>query len=220
MRHGTVVQGQEGEAVTHSNHRQGTRANLQNDWVMLCLPYRGPPPVMEKVERYNEICLRHGAINTDRPRGWYIWVFDQRENMEAALTELAEAELGLSVVVSGLFDEVAECCRRAGTRAHTVNHSLGFWGKTEKLPAREILEITTMCGHGLVAPSLVWHLAERIRRDGVSAATACQEMRRMCLCDILNHVRAEELMGQLVDAVEEGRLAPPRPSGGGGRPRG
>ena len=170
---------------------------------------------MEKVERYNEICLRHGAINTDRPRGWYIWVFDKRENMEAALAELAGAELGLSVVVSGLFDEVAECCRRAGTRAHTVNHSLGFWGKTEKLPAREILEITTMCGHGLVAPSLVWHLAERIRCDEVSAADACQEMRRMCLCDILNHVRAEELVGQLVEAVEEGRLASPRPPGGG-----
>jgi hypothetical protein len=171
---------------------------------------------MEKVERYNEISLRHGAINTDRPRGWYIWVFDKRKNMEAALKELAEAELGLSVVVSGLFDDVAGCCRRAGTRAHTVNHSLGFWGKTEKLPAREVLEITTMCGHGLVAPSLVWRLAERIRRDEVSAADACREMRKMCLCDILNHVRAEELVGQLVEAMEDGRLAPPRAAGGAG----
>ena len=196
--------------MTHSNHRQGTRENLKNDWVMLCLPYRGSPAVMEKVARYNEICRRHRAINTDRPRGWYIWVFDEKANMEAALKELAEADLGLSVVVSGLFDEVAGCCRRAGTGAHTVNHSLGFWGKRGKLPAREVLEITTMCGHGLVAPSLVWHLAQSIRRDEVSSAAACQEMRKMCLCDILNHVRAEELMGQLVEALVEGRLAPPR----------
>jgi hypothetical protein len=205
--------------VTHSNHRQGTRQNLKNDWVMLSLPYRGPPPIKEKVEKYNEICRRHHPINPDRPRAWYIWVFDDRENMEAALRELTEAELGLSVVVSGLFDEVAECCRRAGTRAHTVNHSLGFWGRTQKLPPREILEITTMCGHGLVPPSLVWDRAKRIRRDDVSVAAACQEMRKMCICDIFNHVRAEVLMGQLVEAVEEGRLAPPRPSrAGGGHP--
>ena len=198
--------------MTHSNHRQGTRQNLKNDWVMLSLPYRGPPAVMEKVEKYNEICRRHHPINPDRPRAWYIWVFDSRENMQAALKELAEAELGLPVVVSGLFDEVAECCRRAGTAAHTVNHSLGFWGSIEKLPPREILEITTMCGHGLVAPNLVWHLAEKVRLDEVSAASACQEMKMACICDIFNHVRAEELMGRLVDAIEEGRLAPPQPS--------
>jgi asparagine synthetase B (glutamine-hydrolysing) len=202
--------------VTHSNHRQGTRENLRNDWVMLSLPYRGPPAVMEKVEKYKEICRRHHPINPDRPRAWYIWVFDDRENMQAALKELAEAELGLPVVVSGLFDEVAECCSRAGTRAHTVNHSLGFWGKTEKLPPREILEITTMCGHGLVAPRLVWQLAERMASGDTSASSACQEMRMMCICDIFNHIRAEELMGQLVSAIEEGWLAPPQPSRGAG----
>jgi hypothetical protein len=147
-------------------------------------------------------------------------VFDDRDKMEGALKELAEAELGLSVVVSGLFDEVAECCRRAGTKAHTVNHSLGFWGRTEKLPPREVLEITTMCGHALIAPSLVWNLAERVRRDDLSAAAACQEMRKMCICDIFNHVRAKELMGQLVEAIQKGRLAPPQPSrGGAGHPR-
>jgi hypothetical protein len=96
-----------------------------------------------------------------------------------------------------------------------VNQSLGFWGKTERLPQREILEITTMCGHGLLAPSLVWHLAERIRGDEVSAAAACQEMRRMCICDIFNHVRAAELMEKLAEAMDDGRLAAPQPSGSG-----
>ena len=196
--------------MTHSNHRQGTRQNLTNDWVMLSLPYRGPPEVMEKVERFKEICTRHGPINPDPPRAWYIYVFDDRDRMEAALKELAQAELGLPVVVSGLFDEVADCCRRAGTRAHTVNHSLGFWGRTDKLPPPEILEITTMCGHALVAPGLVWDLAERIRAKTMSAPAACQEMRKMCLCDIFNHVRAEELMCHLVEAIDQGRLAPPR----------
>ena len=101
--------------MTHTNHRQGTRENLTNDWVMLSLPYKGPPVIMEKVDKYNEICRHHHPINPDGARAWYIWVFDSRGNMEAALTELAEAEIGLPVVVSGLFDEVAESCQRAGT---------------------------------------------------------------------------------------------------------
>ena len=74
--------------MTHSNHRQGTAENLANDWVMLSLPYRGPPPLMAKVQKYNEICRRHHPINPDGPRAWYIWVFDDRANMEAALKEL------------------------------------------------------------------------------------------------------------------------------------
>jgi len=196
--------------VTHSNHRQGTRENLKNDWVVLSLPYRGPPEVMEKIERFKEICTRRGPINPDPPRAWYIYVFDDRDRMEAALKDLAQAELGLPVVVSGLFDEVADCCQRAGTRAHTVNHSLGFWGRTDKLPPPEILKITTMCGHALIAPGLVWDLAERIRHETMSAPAACQEMRKMCLCDIFNHARAERLMRRLVEAIDQGRLAPPQ----------
>jgi hypothetical protein len=68
-----------------------------------------------------------------------------------------------------------------------------------------------MCGHGLLAAGLVWHLAERMRSEGFPAAAACQEMGRMCICDIFNHVRAEALMGRLVEAIEEGRLTPPAP---------
>jgi hypothetical protein len=66
-----------------------------------------------------------------------------------------------------------------------------------------------MCGHGLLAAGLVWHLAEKMRGEGLAAAAACREMGRMCICDIFNHVRAEALMGQLVEAIDEGRLASP-----------
>ncbi|MDI6857018.1 MAG: hypothetical protein QME71_01730 [Dehalococcoidia bacterium] len=196
--------------MTHTNHRQGSRESLRDDWVILSLPYRGPPHVMEKVERFKEICARHGAVNADRPKAWHIFVFDRRENMEAALKELTDAGLGHSVVVAGLFDEVADCCRRAGTKAHTVNHSLGFWGKREKLPRPQVLEITTMCGHALVAPALVTRLAEKVRDGDTSLEEACQEMRRMCLCDIFNHVRAQRLMAGLVESMG----APAEESGG------
>ena len=197
------------ESVTHSNHRQGTRENLQDDWVVLSLPYSGPPEVMAKVARFKEICARHKPVNADREKAWHIFVFDDKERMGAALKELVEAEIGYPVVVSGLFDEVAECCRRAGTRPHTVNHSLGFWGRQEKLPPQEVLEITSMCGHALVAPSLVWHFAEKVQSGETDAKAACGEMRRMCLCDIFNHIRAEGLLEGIVRGLKEGRLSLP-----------
>ncbi|UCH57365.1 MAG: hypothetical protein JSV18_00090, partial [Candidatus Bathyarchaeota archaeon] len=61
-------------------------------------------------------------------------VFDNREAVERVLKELKEADLGISIVVSGVFDEVFNICRNVGIAPHTVNMSLGTWGKTEFLP--------------------------------------------------------------------------------------
>jgi hypothetical protein len=60
-------------------------------------------------------------------------VFSERASLEGALKEIKDAELGISVVVSGLFDEVFDICRRMSTGPHTVNLSLGIMGKSELL---------------------------------------------------------------------------------------
>jgi hypothetical protein len=39
-------------------------------------------------------------------------------------------------------------------------------------------------------------------------------MRKMCLCDIFNHVRAQKLMAGLIESMEDGRLAAPQEEGG------
>lgn len=195
--------------MTHSNHRQGTRQNLANDYVVLSLPGRRTEDLPDKVEQFKSICRRHGPVNPSRIEGGFLshFVYDSKEKVISVLKDLGEAELELSVVVSGLFDEVKDCCHAAGTSPHTVNHSLGFWGKQEKLPHKRMLEISTMCGHAQVSPSLIYHLAKKVQGRSMSIGDAAQELTRPCLCNIFNPVRAEELLRGLVADLEAGSLS-------------
>lgn len=49
-------------------------------------------------------------------------VFKDPDSLVAMLKTLKVEDLGLSVVVSGLFEKVRTCCRQAGIEGHTVNH--------------------------------------------------------------------------------------------------
>ena len=42
------------------------------------------------------------------------------------LAENEERGLPISIVLSGLFDDIRECCRRTGSQEHTYLHSLGW----------------------------------------------------------------------------------------------
>ena len=83
-------------------------------------------------------------------------------------------------------------------RVHTVEHSLGIHGNTEKLPDEGILEITTMCGHALVSASLVTHLADQIKSGDMDYKAASTELSRGCACGIFNPYRAEKLLEKVV----------------------
>jgi hypothetical protein len=37
--------------------------------------------------------------------------------------------LGLSVTVSGLIEEIFDICKELGIKPHSINLSLGVWGK-------------------------------------------------------------------------------------------
>lgn len=193
--------------MTHSNHRRGSYANLSNDYVIMFVPGRIMEDLVARVEQFVNICRWHRPVNQDYPMGWYAYVYDSKEKVTGVLKDLVDADLGLSVVVSGLFNEVEECCCAAGTFPHTVNHSLGFWGKVDKLPHERILEFTTMCGHGLISSNLVYHLAKKVQRHAMSIGDAAQEMGRPCFCNIFNPVRTEELLRKLVADLEAGILS-------------
>ena len=62
------------------------------------------------------------------------YVFSDAEAVAKILKELKEADLGLSVIVSGVFEKVGELCRQAGLPMHTVEYSGGVMGRTERLP--------------------------------------------------------------------------------------
>ena len=121
-------------------------------------------------------------------------VFDTRANCEAFLAELKQADLGVSVNVSALADKAHTCCKKAGITRHSVGYSLGFHGDLNLLPDRHVLEISTMCGHGMVSHNFARKMMDWVkegRRDPKQAATY---MARFCICGVFNPTRAARIL--------------------------
>jgi hypothetical protein len=125
-------------------------------------------------------------------------VFDSRESLLEVLREIRDQELGVSVVVSGLFSHINQDCQKLGLPMHTVNYSLGVWGKRERLPDPKISEITTMCGHGLVSFNLVQSLLKEVRRGKKTLAEASEALAKPCVCGVFNTHRAVELLKAMI----------------------
>ena len=209
--------------MSHTNHRQGTIESLMGDWVVLMRFERGINDQQGaglKVKKLLELGLKHDAVNagcsrfgsavalglqklidevdrSDKPYAFNV-VFDSVDKMAGFLKDLVKADLGISVVVSGLHAEADRLCREAGTRRHTVSYSLGVWGKTELLPHPKILEITTMCGHGTIPFNLVRRMAKAVRNGSLSLEQAAGELAKPCNCGIVNTKRAQALMQEYV----------------------
>lgn len=125
-------------------------------------------------------------------------VFTDKEVVINVLEEIKAADLGVSVILSGVFDETESCCRKSGLTPHTMNCSAGIMGRTDRLPGDRILGITTMCGHGLVAAQLVLSLVKKIRRKKMTLEQAGRDLAQPCICGIFNPKRAEALLEMLI----------------------
>jgi hypothetical protein len=121
-------------------------------------------------------------------------VYTNKDDVVGLLEELREADLGLSIVVSGVFDEVFDACKMAGIEPHTVNMSLETWGKTELLPKSPVLELCTMCGHAMIAPKLAETLMDKVKKGVTTPEEAAVELGKQCTCNIFNTVRAAEII--------------------------
>jgi hypothetical protein len=205
--------------MTHTLHRKGTSDNLGNDYVVFGITAqtvnaKGSASLFGKfadiVLKYNPVSfgdMKTGnqfgvgveAINAGYKDNTIVHaVFTDQDTVAQVLKELAEANLGISIVVSGLLEQVGECCHKAGIEPHTVEHSLGIFGRTDLLPETEVLEISTMCGHGMVAFSLVKDLAAKVKKGRMTSAQAAQELARMCHCGVFNPARAEAIINKMV----------------------
>jgi len=199
--------------MTHTLHRRGTAESLSEDYVILMLKAIGinDTDYIPKLQEFLRICLRHKPVNIgcetkgsryEYPaeeiiadtRGDTHAVFDNPQAVSEVLKELKEADLGLSVVVSGIFDKVDGCLDKAGLKHHTANFSLGIWGNMKKLPANDVLEITTMCGHAMIAANLVKAMIEEIRAGRKTPEEAVRVLTPNCTCGIFNPARAAKLM--------------------------
>ncbi len=205
--------------MTHTLHRVGTYENLQKDYVVFAMAAQGVnrDGAAAKLKDFLRIVLKYNPINFgDMKTGNSIsvglervmdgirdnsivhGVFNNIDTVAKLLNELRLADLGMSIVVSGLVEHVDECCVKAGLQRHTVEHSLGIWGRTDLLPGNEILEVSAMCGHGMVSFNLVKKMSEQVRDGKLTSKAAARELVFNCQCGVLNPERAALLLEKMV----------------------
>ena len=123
-------------------------------------------------------------------------VFDNYQAMRDFVDELRVADLGISINISAPMDEAQRCCREAGISRHSVEYSIGFRGRLEKLPDATTLELSTMCGHGMVSAHFAKKMLEWVKEDRRTPAEAAHYMARFCICGVFNIRRAEGIIKQ------------------------
>lgn len=205
--------------MTHTNHRVGD--HLEEDYIILIMPSRGinVEGSGPKLRRYLEMALENGAIKIGDARLGNEYhqgsvekvlenmedqavvqaVFKDKTTLVKALKAYKEADLGLSVVVSGLFDHVGECCKEVGLERHTINQSMGRWGNTDRLPPMEVLQLNTMCGHGMVAVGLINEVIEDIKSENCTIEEGAERLFAPCMCGIFNPHRAALILKELTE---------------------
>lgn len=205
--------------MTHTLHRLGNPQSLRRDFVVLAIASQtaGARGSARKFREFADIVLKYNPLNfgdmksgnmlkmdVDTIHAGYCdnsivhAVFTDEDTVANVLKELKDADLGLSIVVSGLLDRTATCCNTAGLKPHTVQYSLGIFGQTDLLPQHWILEMSTMCGHGMVSFSLIEELAERVKDRRITTEEAVHELARQCHCGVFNPDRATRILKKIV----------------------
>jgi len=121
-------------------------------------------------------------------------VFDNYRSMREFVEEVKAADLGISINISAPIDEAERCCRESGISRHSVEYSIGFRGRVDKLPDATTLELSTMCGHGMVSANFARKMLDWVREDRRTPAQAARYMARFCICGVFNIGRAERII--------------------------
>jgi hypothetical protein len=121
-------------------------------------------------------------------------VFDNRVAAEDFVKAVREAGLGLSVNISTSVDGAEQCCFAAGIPRHSVGYSLGFEGKTDKLPEAGVLALSTMCGHGMVSHTLARKMIDWVKEGRRTPEQAAACLTRFCSCGVFNPARARRVL--------------------------
>jgi hypothetical protein len=208
--------------MTNTLHRQGSAEDLSGDYVIFVTMARGvnKEGSAPKIHEFLRICQKHDPVNIGSSKMGTVLqddvsfpdlatglkdgstsaaVFTDLDTFKKVLGELIEADLGISINVSGLLEGVQECCRSNGIERHSVEHSLGFWGARDLLPERDVLEINTLCGHGMVSFSLIRKMMEQVRMRRLTPREAAEIMGRCCECGVFNTTRAERLLEKVLE---------------------
>ena len=135
-----------------------------------------------------------GVIDEVQKPGTCAAVFDSREKAEAALKEVMEANLGLSVNMSTSVMGAREAAQHCGIHRHSVEYSLGFNDPHDHLPNSQVLSLSTMCGHGMVSFNLARKMLDMVREGRRTPEQAVATLARFCPCGVYNPDRARRLL--------------------------
>jgi len=202
--------------MSHSLHRFGTEDNLKNDYTLYARTSRwvnreGCGPKLRKIlavllsEKPVNFGSSHAgksykagldpeeyAKTLDRAYG-VACCYSSKEALKRVLRRLKELDVGISIVVSGLIDEVVDTAKEIGLKPHTAFLSLGIHGRQELLPEDHILEVTTMCGHAMVSAKLTRAVLEKIKSGEMTPEEGADHLAQPCPCGIFNTDRCEAL---------------------------
>lgn len=126
-------------------------------------------------------------------------VFSDRSRLKEALKRIKEADLGMSVVVSGNYEVVFDILKEVGIKPHTVNMSLGIFGKKDLLPREEVLAFSTMCGHGIVPANRVENVIEKVKSGKLTPEEGAKRLASTCTCGIFNPKLAAQMLKRISD---------------------
>ncbi len=206
--------------MSHTLHRRGSLDSLSQDYVIFAMSAKGfnsenshfaLQEFLRIVDKYHWVnmgdmktggyylvgkkAIMEGVQDTSIVHG----VFTSKADLKGAVRELKAADLGISITISGILENVDGLLRDEGIDRHTVEVSLGIRGRTNRLPEEELLEVTTMCGHGMVSQTFVKKMLMDIKRGRRTAEEAANYLATPCVCGVFNPRRAQKLLEELVD---------------------
>jgi hypothetical protein len=121
-------------------------------------------------------------------------VFDNREAADKFVAAVRKADLGLSINVSTSIDGAIQCCEAAACRRHSVGYSLGIEGNRDLLPNKQVLLLSTMCGHGMVSHSFAQKMIDWVKEGRRTPDQAATYLARFCSCGVFNPSRAKRIL--------------------------
>ena len=210
--------------MTHSLHRSGDIESQKKDFVWFMYQTKNvndkniKPKALEFIAAaeaagsenwgdvktgptvmYSSDYIKSRLSDKTRIRG----VFTKREQIVKFLKRIKEKDLGMSVVISGVLSEVLPACKEAEVVPHSVNYSLGIWGKKENLPDAATLSVTTMCGHHMISPKFVKHVINQVNKGRMTPEEGALELATFCYCGIFNHIRCADIIKKSISDQKE-----------------
>jgi hypothetical protein len=207
--------------MTHTLHRRSEVIFEGEDFTILCMAAQGynDKGAAEKLKEIYKLVASSSPDNLadDNLGGRYTGHTDEeildhmgdkayigttytdRLRLKDVLEKFKAADLGMSVVVTGNYESVFQILKEVGLKPHTVNMSLGFFGKKERVPSEEILAVSTMCGHGMVTRQRIENIMEDVEQSKCSAKEGGEKLASTCTCGIFNPKAASEILVKITE---------------------